>query len=123
MCGVPLLREAVQYRTSGAKLVGSMAETSSEQENSPKRLENSREAFWRIAGLSFGLATGLCCSEHLETWKASPLAPRSEEKQAQRSLKVVAFHVAAVATMCLVQGEKAKVRFPKLLPKRLQTSR
>ena len=120
---MPALGEIDEYKKAGVKLVGSLADRTAALEIALKKVQETRESIAKVNLVSFDLATGPCCPEtiqqHAQATGQDPLTGGADEQKAGSYAKVGAFHVAAIAAICLVRSDKIKNSNPKAAAKEL----
>lgn len=115
---LPSLDKEGEYRKEGVKIVGMLAQLSSSTEQDLKKLRDARSALTALHSVRFSLGGDTPFQAEFAAKKANlkqdPLNPSKEEQDADGLARVAAFHVAAIAALCLVRGDAVKQADAKL---------
>lgn len=115
---LPSLDKEGEYRKEGVKIVGMLAQLSSSTDQDLKKLRDARSALTALHSVRFSLAGDTPFQAEFAAKKANlkqdPLNPSKEEQDADGLARVAAFHVAAIAALCLVRGDAVKQADAKL---------
>ncbi|CAK9103619.1 Uncharacterized protein SCF082_LOCUS48398, partial [Durusdinium trenchii] len=113
---MPDLTDADAYCKVGLRAVGQLAQLTRELEADIKKMHDVRSAMTQLKSTKFCPKEGPPAVSVIDAWSkqsgSDPLQPSGFENTSNEAVKMYSFHVAAVASVCLLRSEQLQAETP-----------
>ena len=113
---MPDLTDADAYCKVGLRAVGQLAQLTRELEADIKKMHDVRSAMTQLKSTKFCPKEGPPAVSVIDAWSkqsgSDPLQPSDFENTSNEAVKMYSFHVAAVASVCLLGSEQLQAETP-----------